>query len=483
MTIDSPAKITDATMNGNPFQVGDRVEHPQFGLATVREVIGQRICAEYDDGQQHGPVMHTYLSAPANDNHPADTRPKTTILKLTGTAALPQLEFVYGKTRVRKYISTLFAPGGGGKSSLLVAEALDMVTGRDLLGVGHKKKIRVWYINTEDPPDLIQRQFETAAALHRITNDDVGDRLMWSSGRDSNFVVATEDKRTGFRINHPVVEGIAQVGGEFQPDAIIIDPFVSTHGVSENDNGAIQQVATLWVTIADRLNCAIDLAHHVVKSEGPVTANSGRGGGALKDKARIVRVINPLTEEQAKKWNIPEGLRREYFNAVIDKGNLSKVGASAWYHIENVPLGNGDGLTRPQEFAPAVRRWMAPDASAEERAEMTLAAVEQGQIAAILVGIGNRECRYNYQSANWAGNEIASVLGIGLDDGKRMTPERTRVQAILDALITLGRLVKVSRIDHLKRKPFEHVEIANQKIVASGFSICATLRNPAQPPL
>ncbi|MHC4051383.1 AAA family ATPase [Bradyrhizobium sp. 25ACV] len=451
---------TTAVEADNPYQAGDRVKHQQFGFATVREVIGARVCADYDDGEQHSPVLHTFLS-PANDNTIGDGRPKTTILQLSGTETLPQLEFVYGKTRVRKYISTIYAPGGGGKTALLTAEALDMVTGRDLLGVGHKKRTRVWYVNTEDPPELIQRQFETAAALHRITNDDIGGRLMWSSGRESNFVVATEDKRTGFRINHPVVEGIAQIGGEFKPDAIIIDPFVSTHGVSENDNNAIQQVATLWVTIADRLNCAIDLAHHVVKSEGPVTANSGRGGSALKDKARIVRVINPLTEDQAKRWNIPEGLRREYFNAVIDKGNLSRVGTGAWYRIESVPLGNGDGLARPQEFAPAVRRWMAPDASAEERAEMTLAAVEQDQIAAILIGIRNRDVRYNYQSSNWAGNEIASVLGIEVDDGKKLTSEKGRVQAILDAMITVGLLIKVSRIDPIKRKSFDHVEVAS----------------------
>jgi hypothetical protein len=460
MTALHAIKTADTTANGTPFQVGDRVEHPQFGLATVREVIGQRVCAEYDDGQKHGPVIHAYLSpAPANDNSPKDVRPKTTILRLMGSAALPQLEFVYGRVRVRKYVSALFSPGGGGKSSLLVAETLDMVTGRDLLGVGHRQKLKVWYVNTEDPPDLIQRQFETAAALHRISNEDIGERLMWSSGRDSSFVVAIDDKRTGFKINHPIVEGIAQVGGEFQPDAIIIDPFVSTHGVNENDNGAIQQVATLWVTIADKLNCSIDLAHHVVKSEGPVTANSGRGGGALKDKSRVVRVINPLSEVQAKKWNIPEANRREYFSATVDKGNLTKVGTGGWYRIENVPLGNGDGPFKPQEFAPAVARWMAPDASPEERAEMTLAGIEQWHIDAIMIGIRNRECRYNYQSSTWAGNEIASVLGIELDDSKKLTPEKERVQAILDAMIVLGRLMKVSRLDPFKRKSFEHVEI------------------------
>ncbi|MGR4929037.1 AAA family ATPase [Bradyrhizobium sp. CAR08] len=445
----------------NPFKVGDRVEHPSWGLATVREVIGARVCANYDDGDAHGPVMHSFLTAAANDNVPRDSRPKTAILKLMGTAALPQLEFVYGRVRVRKYVSALFSPGGGGKSSLLVAESLDMVTGRDLLGVGHRNKLNVWYINTEDPPELIQRQFETAAALYGLSNEDIGDRMMWSSGRDSSFVVATDDRKVGFKINQPIVDGIVQVAAEFKPDAIIVDPFVSTHQVNENDNGAIQRVATLWVEIADKLNCSVDLAHHVVKSDGPVTANSGRGGGALKDKARIVRVINPLSEDKAKKWGIPEGRRREYFNATVDKGNITKVGTGGWYHIENIPLGNGDGMTSPQEHAPAVKRWMAPDASPEERAEMTLSGIEPWQIDAIMVGIKNRECRYNYQSSTWAGNEIARVLSIELDESKKLTPEKERVQALLDALITLGRLVNVSRLDPIKRKAFDHVEVAS----------------------
>jgi phage terminase large subunit-like protein len=115
--------------------------------------------------------------------------------------------------------------------------------------------------------------------------------------------------------------------------------------------------------------------------------------------------------------------------------------------------GRGFGKTR------AGTGWVAPDASPDERAEMTLAGIEQWQIDAIMVGIKNRECRYNYQSLTWAGNEVASVLGIELDEGKKQTPDKERVQAILDALITLGRLVKVSRTDPLKRKSFEHVEV------------------------
>jgi RecA-family ATPase len=45
-------------------------------------------------------------------------------------------------------------------------------------------------------------------------------------------------------------------------DVLVIDPFVSSHGVNENDNSAIDAVAKTWARIAKRANCAIVLVHH-----------------------------------------------------------------------------------------------------------------------------------------------------------------------------------------------------------------------------
>lgn len=420
-----------------------------------------RYSTGFKNGQQRRAEAPAEIVA-ANDNDPSSLRPKADVLILKGTASLPQLEWVYGRVRIRKYVSAMFAPGGGGKTSLLTAEALDMVTGRDLLAVGHRQQLRVWYINTEDPHELVERQFETAAALHRVSNDDIGGRLLYSSGRDSSFVVATEDKRTGFRINEPILEGIEEVAREFKPDAIIVDPFVSTHEVAENDNGAIQRVATLWVSMADALNCSIDLAHHVVKSDGPVTANSGRGGGALKDKARIVRVVNPLSEEQAKAWEIPTSDRREYFSATIDKGNLTKAGEGGWYHIESVALGNGRGLTKPTEHAPAVRRWYPPDASEEEVASAVVSELDPDDVAAILTGIENRQCRHDWQAKDWAGHEIGYVLGIDTAGNKKDTDGKKAAGRYLDALISTGHLETYSQRNDIARRVVVYVRVAQK---------------------
>src|SRR3546814_2606501 len=48
-------------------------------------------------------------------------------------------------------------------------------------------------------------------------------------------------------------------------DHLDVDPFVSSHSVEENDNGAIDAVAKEWVSIAQQTRAAVSLTHHVRK--------------------------------------------------------------------------------------------------------------------------------------------------------------------------------------------------------------------------
>lgn len=60
---------------------------------------------------------------------------KATPYAWTDPTTLPRRDFVYGKYLIRKFVSATIAPGGVGKSSLVVTEALSMVSGKALLGV------------------------------------------------------------------------------------------------------------------------------------------------------------------------------------------------------------------------------------------------------------------------------------------------------------------------------------------------------------
>jgi RecA-family ATPase len=98
---------------------------------------------------------------------------------------------------------------------------------------------------------------------------------------------------------------------EKRVDVLTVDPFISSHAVSENDNNAIDVVAREWNVVAERTGAAINLVHHVRKQNGAeATADSARGASALIGKARSVIVYNRMTADEAIALNVPEDERR-----------------------------------------------------------------------------------------------------------------------------------------------------------------------------
>ena len=131
----------------------------------------------------------------------------------------------------------------------------------------------------------------------------------------------------GTKVMEPVAAGIVAELKARHIDVLILDPFVSTHHVDENDNSKIQRVAEQWVHVAEEADCAVKVVHHVVKrADGDYTADSMRGAGALKDKARKVRVLNPMTEKLAGEMRINPEDADLYFRATDGKTNMSRRG-------------------------------------------------------------------------------------------------------------------------------------------------------------
>jgi hypothetical protein len=64
----------------------------------------------------------------------------------------------------------------------------------------------------------------------------------------------------------PDADALTKALIESRIDVLILDPFVKTHSVSENDNAAIDSVARKFNDIAESADCSIELAHHVRKA-------------------------------------------------------------------------------------------------------------------------------------------------------------------------------------------------------------------------
>jgi hypothetical protein len=163
-------------------------------------------------------------------------------------ATIARREWLYGNLLIRKFLSATVAPGGVGKSALVTAETLAQVSGKPLLGVTVTSPLRVWLWNLEDPQEETARRIQAAALHYDLTPADISDRLFVDSGRDQRLVVATST-RNGAVIVRPVIDGLIAEIVARKIDVIVIDPFVSCHEASENDNGAMDMIAKEWARV------------------------------------------------------------------------------------------------------------------------------------------------------------------------------------------------------------------------------------------
>lgn len=344
---------------------------------------------------------------------------------------LPQREFAYGKHYIRKYVSVTVAPGGLGKTSNSVVEALAMAAGKDLTGDKPPKRLRVWLFNAEDPRDEMDRRIAAACKHYNLSPADIEGHLFLDTGREQELIVMHEDKKTGVTINAPIVEAVAAQIRKYQIDVLIVDPFVSTHRVNENDNGAIDRVAKLWAQIADDTNCAVDVVHHLRKlSDREATVEDARGAIALIGAARSVRVLNRMSPEDANAAGIEDKSRFDFFHIHYGKSNLTRMDSTQhWRKMVSVGLGNGGrGIASSGDTAGVVTKWTWPTS---EEIVGDLDDEQIDNIKSVLRGVAHKSAP---QGKPWAGDAIAYVLGEDLSE----KAAKKRVGAILKALLSQG---------------------------------------------
>lgn len=384
------------------------------------------------------PVEAYVDGALADGSDEAPRAIKATPFTWRDESEIPPRRWLYGKHLLRKFLSVDVAAGGIGKSSVKVVEALAMTTGAQLL---HKDvpegKLRVWLYNLEDPDEETERRLVAAAKHYGIKPEDVGDRLFVNSGRDQPLLIA-EETQNGARIMRPVVDGLIATLKERKIDVLILDPFVSAHAISENDNRAIDMVAKEFARIADVCDCSINLVHHVRKTNGTeATAESARGASSLIGAARSVVVYNRMTEDEAERAGIEKSQAGFHFRTANDKANLSPPEAAEWHRMNNVDLANGDKVG-------VACTWEWPDA---------FAGVSQEMLRKVQREVGSGQWREDVRSGDkWVGNIIATVLGMDPDD------DRKRLSSIIKQWVKTD-VLRVVEMDDEKRRPRKFVEV------------------------
>ena len=331
--------------------------------------------------------------------------------------AVEPRRWLYGKHLIRGYVSATVSPGGVGKTTLELTEAIALATGRDLLGVPVRERVRVWHYNLEDPRDELLRRAWAICEQFSIDPCELEGWLFLDSGRDCKMIVA--EPMDGVVMPAVAAEQVIEQMERLDIGLLQVDPLVKSHYAEENDNKQIDAVLDVFADIANRCDAAVDLVHHTRKPPSGFVATAGdintaRGAGALASAVRSARTITPMSDKEADAFDI-EPRRKAWYVRVDDaKGNMSAPSADAvWFERHSVELPQGD-------YVGVLASWSPPDpfeGLGVDGARRVLGEIEMG------LDDGQRYTATAKAGTNrWAG---CVLLDMGLGEGSAKSVIRT----------------------------------------------------------
>ena len=350
---------------------------------------------------------------------------------------IPRRQWLYGKFLIRKELSVLAGAGGTGKTSFATAIALSLASGRRLLGESVTSKCRVLYWSGEEPFEELQRRFTACAKFYKIDQSSISDRLFVENEEKLPFLLTNDSDS---KVSEEFLFAFENFLIEKKIDVIIVDPLIAIHQFDENDNQKINQVASALKRLAKATNTAVLVLHHMRKGDstgGSKSVDDARGARSLIDKARVVRAINPMSEQDAKNFGIQSEHRRRYvsYDPSGSKSNMTAAtGAKQWFELQTVAINaqQTGNLDVGDEIA-VVQPWNAPTtAEIKLSAEQTMAICEK-----ISAGYD----RKSSQSQQWAGNAVLSAMGSDFQC------TNSQVEKILKNLVKLNTLRVIEKKD------------------------------------
>jgi hypothetical protein len=280
---------------------------------------------------------------PNGKDHDAPGKPAitATLYIVPNPASIPIRQWLHARHYMRGNVTATVAPGGFGKTSLAIAETLELV----------KAGLRVWYISAEDDREELDRRIAAYVQHHGI---DIGDRLFIDDKMTFPLKIARMGKN-GPAFDEPALAAFEATIEANAIDVVTFDPFISFHYLPENDTAAMDALVKRLGEICARRRCCIELTHHVRKpsaGQGELTVHDARGAGAIVNAVRSCRVLNVMTAIEAEQAQIEPERRSFYLRIDSGKNNMAPPQKARWLHLVSVEIANGDhvGTVEPWEF-------------------------------------------------------------------------------------------------------------------------------------
>jgi RecA-family ATPase len=200
-------------------------------------------------------------------------------------------------------VAVFVAPGGTGKTTLALYEAIHILLGRRLYGLDVVNPGWVLFITAEDSRErLVARLREIATAMD-LKPDELDKvrrgALCWDVSGGSLKLITLSDGNIQLA---PVLDEIIATHKNDPPALVTFDPIVSfgvgESRVNDNEQGLIDAARRL----RNGLGCAVRVIHHTGKANArdkTLDQYTARGGSALPDGSRMSFVLQSWTPNQS----------------------------------------------------------------------------------------------------------------------------------------------------------------------------------------
>ena len=227
------------------------------------------------------------------------------------------------------------------------------------------ERVPVLYLCFEDGEIELKRRIAAAMLHHCISNVDVREYLFVRAITNSELKLIVTGQYKELQ-QGPLAAALDEAIVRRQAGAVFLDPLIKIHTADENNNMAMDLVATALADLAIRRDVAVDIPGHVHKGRiDPGNADNGRGAGALKDAGRLGYTICGMSTAEAEAYQLNHAERRHLIRIDPAKVNIGPgLDETKWLRLVGVPLGNTWHPLYPNgDLVQTVEPWSPPEFS------------------------------------------------------------------------------------------------------------------------
>jgi hypothetical protein len=266
-------------------------------------------------------------------------------------AKIPLRRWLIGNRRSLGEVTQDVGPPGVSKSTLVLTDAVAIVTGRPILADAVHESGAVLYLAGEDARRDVEARIAGICRRHNISPAELADRL--------HVFYLTELKDPSTYTLASMIEDVAVLNANMMqwlrdyPNviAILLDPLIGWHQLIERSNEALQFLASRLRALAVQTGRHIGFDHHTNKAaqsdpEGHVrNPAAARGAGSLVGDIRWNFTLACLRLETGRECGIPEEELWRYRRLDGLKANYgANPRTMRLLRVESVVIPNGESV-------------------------------------------------------------------------------------------------------------------------------------------